>query len=193
MQEFKVKNIIIGRQFDNNENLQKIKEIIKEKKIRTIVAESGMQIKIEKDLYFDVLWPNNSERIEENSINNNALVCKLNFKKFNMLFTGDIEEEAERKILALVPENLIKAQVLKVGHHGSKSSSTEEFIKMVNPKIALIGVGENNKYGHPDNEVIERFKKMKCDVYRTDEVGEINLSINSDGKIKKCSNYVFKK
>lgn len=185
MQELKVKNVIIGKQFDDSENLQKFIELVKQKKINVSVVEAGMQINVEKNLYFDVIWPDSNTVIEENSINNNALVCKLNYKNFNMLFTGDIEEEAEQKIIEMHSSSSIRAQVLKVGHHGSKSSSIKEFLELVNPKIALIGVGANNKYGHPNNEVIERLKVLNCDIYRTDEMGEISLKINSNGEIKK--------
>ena len=80
-----------------------------------------------------------------------------------MLFTGDIEEIAERKILNNYKSNLsvLKATVLKVGHHGSKTSSIQEFIEAVKPKIALIGVGENNKFAHPNDDVIERLEKLR--------------------------------
>ena len=80
-----------------------------------------------------------------------------------MLFTGDIEEIAEKKILNLYKDNADKLNttVLKVAHHGSKSSSTEEFLKVVNSKVAIIGVGENNMFGHPNNEVLERLQSFR--------------------------------
>ena len=79
-----------------------------------------------------------------------------------MLFTGDIEKEAEQKLLNLYKKtNRLKATVLKVPHHGSKTSTTGEFLKAVTPKIALIGVGENNLFGHPNGEVLERLKQIR--------------------------------
>ena len=101
--------------------------------------------------------------IEENMLNNNAMVMKLQYKSFSMLFTGDIEEIAEKKILNLYKGNADKLNttVLKVAHHGSKSSSTEEFLKVVNSKVAIIGVGENNMFGHPNNEVLERLQSFR--------------------------------
>lgn len=80
-----------------------------------------------------------------------------------MLFTGDIEETAEEKIIEKYKNNIkiLNSVILKVSHHGSKTSSTEEFINAVNPKIGLIGVGKNNKFGHPNNEVIERLKNNR--------------------------------
>lgn len=164
LEELKVKNVIIGQQFDDSENLRKFLEIINEKNIKVNVVEAGNRIYIEKNLYFDVLWPGSNQEISENSINNNALVCKLNYKNFTMLFTGDIEEEAEKVLVSKYDGmNILKSTVLKVAHHGSKSSSTEEFLNLVQPKIALIGVGENNLYGHPNPEVLTMLTNLRCE------------------------------
>lgn len=134
-----MKNVIIGKQFENSVNYQGFLNIVKEKKVKVSRVEIGQKINIEKDLYFDVLWPNSEKVINDNSINNNSLVCKLIYKNFSMLFTGDIEEVAENKILQEYNNtNILKSTILKVAHHGSKSSSQEEFIREVQPQIALI-------------------------------------------------------
>lgn len=161
MQEIKVKNAIIGKQYESCENYEKFVKIVKEKKINVEVVEAGQRINIEKNLYFDILWPSSENMISDNAINNNSLVCKLTYKNFSILFTGDIEELAEEKILEEVNNNLLKSDVLKVAHHGSNTSSTQEFIEKVDPKIALIGVGENNKFGHPNGDVLNRFNELR--------------------------------
>ena len=120
--------------------------------IPIIVVEKGDIINIERDLKIRILFPTN-ELIEENVLNNNSVVAKLEYKKFSMLFTGDIEKIAEEKLLKNISNNLLKTDILKVAHHGSKTSSIQEFVKKVQPKIALIGVGKNNKFKHPDSEV----------------------------------------
>ena len=79
---------------------------------------------------------------------------------------------------------MLKSTVLKVSHHGSKTSTNEEFLKSVNPKIALIGVGENNKFGHPNTEVIKRINKYGVKIYRTDTDGEISIKIKKNKNIK---------
>ena len=143
----------------------------------TIEAEN--KIDIEKNLYFNILWPSSLNAISENSINNNALVCKLCYKKFSILFTGDIEEEAEKVLVSKYSKNgTLKSLVLKVAHHGSKSSSTKEFLELVKPKIALIGVGCNNLYGHPSISTIKSLEDMNIKIYRTDLNGEIIISTN---------------
>lgn len=163
MQEIKVNNVIISKQAENSENFEKLVEIVQNKKINLILVNKGDKIKIEKDLYFDVLWPDSKNFITENPLNNNSIVCKLYYKDFSMLFTGDIEEEAEKEILNLYKNNpnILNSTILKVGHHGSKTSSTQGFIDIVKPPIALIGVGKNNKFGHPNNEVIERLENLR--------------------------------
>lgn len=162
MQEIKIKNIVIGKQFENSDNLQEILKIAKEKKSKVKIVEAGERIKIENNLYFDVLWPEQEKEITENILNNNSLIAKLVYKSFSMLFTGDIEEIAEKQILKDDKKSkLLKSTILKVAHHGSKTSSIQEFLEKVKPKIALIGVGENNKFGHPNNQVLERLNKLR--------------------------------
>ena len=98
---------------------------------------------------------------------------------FSMLFTGDVEKIAEDRVYELYKNtDKLNATVLKVAHHGSKTSSTENFLDLVNPKIAVIGVGENNKFGHPNIDVIKRLKKYTNFIYRTDEMGEISIMVN---------------
>lgn len=163
MQELEVRQVIVAKQGETSEHYGNFKKIVKEKKIKVVVVEKGERIKIEKDLYFDILWPNNSNFISENVLNNNSIACKLCYENFSMLFTGDIEEIAERKILQEYKNNIhvLSSTILKVGHHGSKTSSTQDFLNAVKPKLALIGVGENNKFGHPSDEVVERLDKIR--------------------------------
>ncbi len=139
--------------------------------------EAGNRINIEKNLFFDILWPSKNETVSKNVINNNALVCKMVSKKVTMLFTGDIEQEAEKAILNKYKANIgiLKSDILKVAHHGSKTSSTKEFLEAVKPNTAVIGVGKNNNFGHPNKSVLERLKRLGCRIYRTDESGEIIL------------------
>ena len=162
MKNLKVKNVIIGKQFEDSENLQEFLKIAKEKNVKVNVVEAGDKISIEKNLYFHVLWPDSSNIITEKILNNNALVCKLYYKNFSMLFTGDIEEVAEKELIKkYADKNVLDSMVLKVAHHGSKTSSIKEFVDLVKPKIAVIGVGKNNLYGHPSSEVIERLSDMR--------------------------------
>lgn len=192
MKKMKIKNVIIGEQYKTYENYKEFLEIVKEKKTNVKVVNAESKIKIEDKIYFDVLWPNKKNMISKNAINNNSLVCKLVYKDFSMLFTGDIEEVAEKAILSeygRTGANILNSTILKVAHHGSKTSSTIEFINAVNPKYALIGVGKNNKFGHPSDITISNLQSLNVQIYRTDQVGEIMIKTNGEKcKIEKFIN-----
>ena len=140
LKEFKVKNVIIGKQFEKCENYEKFMEIAKDKKLKIYVVEAGQKINIEKDIYFDILWPSSENIIKENSINNNSLICKLIYKEFSILFTGDIEKIAEEEILDKYKNNIkkLKSNIIKIPHHGSSTSSSIDFLNAISPQIALI-------------------------------------------------------
>ena len=210
MEELKIKKIIISKQSEDSENFQRFKQIVNKRKIPVIIVGQEVLdttknkninsnksiesndiickdiIQIEKDLYFEILWPDNQNLLNENSLNNNSIVTKLHYKKFSMLFTGDIEKIAEKQIIEEYKNNLqiLNSTVLKVAHHGSKTSSIQEFIEAVKPKISIIGVGENNKFGHPNDDVIARLQNIGSKIYRTDKMGEISIAVNNKGIIK---------
>lgn len=192
MQEIKVNNIIIGKQYKSSENYEEFIKIIKEKKINVKIVEGGEKVSIEDNLYFDIIWPFSDNMISDNSINNNSLVCKLNYKNYSMLFTGDIEAIAEKAILKKYSKNLniLKSDILKVAHHGSKTSSITEFIEKIKSKYAIIGVGEDNKFGHPSDSTIQNLEKANIRIYRTDKMGEIEIKTNGKeikiNKFLKC-------
>ena len=161
LEELKVGQIFISKQGETSDNYEAFLEIVAEKNLKVQEVKMGDKMTI-GDVTFHILWPTENH-IEENILNNNAMVMKLQYKSFSMLFTGDIEEVAEKKMLDTYKNHLdmLKATVLKVAHHGSKSSSTEEFLKAVNSKVAMIGVGENNMFGHPNNAVLERLQAFR--------------------------------
>lgn len=139
MEKIKVKNVIIGKQFETCDNYEEFVRIVKEKKIKVSVVEAGQNLNIEQDLYFNIVWPDSQDKINDNVLNNNSLVCKLVYKDFSCIFTGDIEETAEKSLLNKYKDtNVLRSTILKVAHHGSKSSSIEKFIKNIDPKIAII-------------------------------------------------------
>lgn len=183
LEELKVEKVIICEQ-EENENYRRFKEIVKNKKIKVYVVKKGDNVKIEENILLNILWPKD-EKIKENAINNNSIVAKLNYKSFSILLTGDIEKIAENEILKEYENsNILNANILKVAHHGSKSSSINEFLEKVKPQIALIGVGEKNTFGHPNEGVLKRLENINTKIYRTDKKGEITIKINRKGCIK---------
>lgn len=180
LEEIKVEKVLIAKQEEQSENYKRFFNIVKEKNIPVIVGKRGDKINIEKDLYLDILFPE-SEQIEENMINNNSLVFNIHYNNFSMLFTGDIEEIAEKRIIEITNKSRLKADIIKIPHHGSKTSSTRELLEIVLPKIALIGVGKDNLFGHPSSETIDKLNELKIKTYRTDINGEIMINVNKSG------------
>ena len=161
LENLKVKNIIIGKQDSEYDNCKKFLELAKSKKVNVISVKAGDFVKIDKYSCFQILWPDVNKMIADNGINNNSILAKLVYGDFSMLFTGDIEEKAEKEILEKYKDtDVLNCDILKVAHHGSKSSSIQEMLEKNTPKIAVIGVGEN-KYGHPNVDVISRLESLR--------------------------------
>ncbi len=161
------------------------KSLIQKEGAEIIIAKSGQVIKA-GDAHFNILYPFESlEDQKLKNINNTSIVNNLVFRENSFLFTGDTFKSVERK---LVNKGVfLESDVLKVGHHGSKTSSSEEFIEAVCPKIAIIQCGKNNRYGHPYPETLAILKKYDIKVLRTDQDGDIKIV--SDGVNYGFSNF----
>lgn len=161
MSELEIKKVFIASQGEDSLNYRKFVEIVNKRNIKVQKIKIGERIKLENDLYINVLWPADDKLITQNTLNNNSIVMKLEYKDFSCLFTGDIEKIAEQELLKTLDKNELKSTILKVAHHGSKTSTTQQFLEAVKPQIVLIGVGENNKFGHPNKEVLERLELLR--------------------------------
>lgn len=115
------------------------------------------------------------------NVNNKSIVFKLVYGGFSMLFMADAESEVEKELLEEDAD--LFADVLKIGHHGSKTSTTDEFLDMVNPKYAVVSCGNGNDYNHPYGAVTKRFEDKNIPLYRTDELGDIVITVKDDGEI----------
>ena len=153
---------------------------LKKKDLKITVAKLGAKsINLGDDIKAEFLAP-----IKDNydNLNNYSAVLKITHGDNSFLFTGDAEKESERE---MIQNNLdLKADVLKLGHHGSSTSTSQEFLDKVNPSIVVASLGKGNDYGHPHKETLTKIKNKNLTFYRTDESGSIVLE--SDGKdIKK--------
>lgn len=118
----------------------------------------------------------------EEDLNASSIVLRLDFMDNSFLFTGDATSENEKEMLS----KNVQVDVLKVGHHGSKGSTSDKFLNKVNPKFAVISVAEKNDYGHPHQKVLEKLEKMDIKVYRTDVNGTIIMESNGKNISVKC-------
>lgn len=139
VEKLNVKNLVISKQAEKSEECSQMLDVARRNNLKIIIVEVEHTLKIEKNLSFSILWPDSQNSISENALNNNSIVAKLTYGKFQMLFTGDIEQLAEEKIVEKYGDKL-KSTILKIAHHGSNTSSIEGFINVVRPQIALIGV-----------------------------------------------------
>ncbi|MFD3156031.1 ComEC/Rec2 family competence protein [Haloimpatiens sp. FM7330] len=162
------------KKISSTKTYKKMISSLRKKKLKIHVAKAGVSLNLGKNTICEMLSPNNSKYEDTN---NYSPIMKLAYKNKNFIFTGDAEALSEQEVLS---ENYdISADVLKVGHHGSVSSTSIDFLKNVNPKIAVISCGKNNKYGHPHKETLSKLKGFNCKIYRTDLNGDILIS--SDG------------
>lgn len=171
-----LEKLSIGAMIVNRTSLNDdIMKVINEKKIPFIVGHRDIDINYE-NINLDFLWPYYKENYRINE-NNNSLVSKVSIYDKTLLFTGDIEKEAEEK---LIKDRLNEVDFLKVAHHGSSTSSTKAFIQLASPKFSIISVGRNNNFGHPNYKTINTLKSENSKIYRTDEMGRILVSLDKD-------------
>src|SRR3989344_144084 len=169
--------IASGRKGESDAYLSLV-EIIKDKKIPYIALIEGRVIRY-KDLSLEVLSPS-LKNLSSSELNDTSLVILLKDGDLKVLYTGDIGANVEKE---LADQYDLSAQVLKVGHHGSRFSSSKEFLQELKPKIAIIEVGEKNTYGHPTSAVLGRLADVGAQVFRTDVNGLMGLILEA-GKLK---------
>ncbi|MFH1656589.1 MAG: ComEC/Rec2 family competence protein [Candidatus Nealsonbacteria bacterium] len=180
LKRYKVKNILwTGVVRDTNEWKEWVRLIEKEG-ADIKIAQAGQRIILQEEplIFIDVLYPFESlEGQEVKYANETSIVANLFYQDVSFLFTGDIPKKIENQ---LVENNVyLKSDILKVAHHGSKTSSSDEFIENVLPKLAIISVEKDNQYGHPHIEVLSRLQEFDIQVLRTDLNGDIKIL--SDG------------
>lgn len=152
------------------------KKIVENKNIPVYIAQIGEVIELDKEINLVVLHPSNNlnnKKFEKS--NNTSMVTQLVYKDFELLLTGDIEREVEQALVGLGIN--LNSDILKVAHHGSKTSTTKNFVKAVNPIVAVISAGKDNFYNHPHREVLENLAGIP--IFITGQDGDIKVL--SDG------------
>ncbi|EGT4598131.1 TPA: MBL fold metallo-hydrolase [Clostridioides difficile] len=175
IKKFNVNSIYMPEQSTDSEAYQNLINSCMDKNLSIQYLYKNDILNIDNNINIYVLSPS---YIQEES-NLNSIVFKLTFNDNSFLFMGDAEEENEKEILHSFKLNNIN--FIKIGHHGSNSSSSLEFIKKISPDIAAISCGYKNQYGHPHRKVIDNLKQNHVSIYRTDRIGDIVFY--SDGEI----------
>ena len=155
----------------NTKTYESLLESISNKGLKIKSAKAGTSVLKEGDLEINVLAP---VTIYEDDLNNCSIILKITYKDRSFLFTGDAEEKEFEEVYLNM-----SADVLKVAHHGSRTSTTKEILDRINPEIAVISLGADNEYGHPHKSTIKYLNKQECEIYRTDE--DHTIKISTDG------------
>ncbi|HHY41549.1 MAG TPA: MBL fold metallo-hydrolase [Thermoanaerobacterales bacterium] len=172
---FDIGKIYMPKATTTTKTFEDVLTAVRNKGLKITAAVGGTSINFSPDTKVEVLAPNSNEYKD---LNNYSAVIKLIYGNVAFLFTGDAEHISENEMLAGNYD--LRADILKVGHHGSNSSTTDAFLAAVNPSYAVICVGKGNDYGHPHKEVLDRLSKAGIKVYRTDESGTV--TITTDGE-----------
>jgi competence protein ComEC len=144
---------------------------IEARKIDYRLAADWRTLYISKQVGFEVLWPPEDYSPSEEGLNDGSLVLRVRYGGVSLLLAGDIEAEAEARLLAAHLD--LKSTVLKVAHHGSADGTSNEFLQLVQPEYAVVSVGMDNPYGHPAGAVLRRLRAVGAEVYRTDRHGTV--------------------
>ncbi len=173
MNEFTVKELYMPTKTTTTKIFQSMVETAQQRGVSVTPAKVGDTFTI-GDANLQILFPDR----EYKSLNNNSVTIQLSLGGKTFLFTGDNEKESEAIILSNFG-NALKSDVFQAGHHGSNTSNTAEFLQAVSPSIIVISCGQNNSYGHPHEEVLQRFDQLGAAIYRTDLDGNIVIAIDN--------------
>ncbi|MBI2042002.1 MAG: MBL fold metallo-hydrolase [Candidatus Nealsonbacteria bacterium] len=186
LKSYNVKNILWTGIVRDTAEYREWQKLIKEEGAGIVIAKAGMcalsdsaqSCALSESAHVDILYPFESlEGKELKDSNDTSIIAKLVFGKISFLFTGDATQSVEKELVRGPTPHNLDSDVLKVGHHGSKTSTSKEFVKAVSPEVAVISAGKNNSYGHPHREVLDNLAGIN--ILRTDLDGDIKII--SDG------------
>ncbi len=187
MEAMPVKEVIDPAIVHTTKTFEDYLTIIDKKNIKFTEGRAGMTRNLGGGTKMQILHPSSPS---SSSLNDASIVVQITFGKVSFMLTGDAEQASERQILGKGYD--LNSTILKVGHHGSRTSTTESFLKAVNPKVAVIMAGRNNQYGHPHDETLARLAASKVDIYRTDQHGTVVITTNGqtfDVNVKQAYQY----
>ena len=179
-ERYEVKNIVEAKESYNSGEFKAWEEAVRNENANNLEAIAGKEIDLGGGAIITILHPFRSVAgTSPSNPHDDVVVAMLRYGEFEAILTGDMEAKVERRLILEGYD--LDSDVLKAGHHGSKTSSSEEFLTAVSPEVAVIQVGAKNRYGHPSPEILERLDNYGIKVYRNDLGGDIKLV--SDGNL----------
>ena len=184
-ENFRVRGAFFGRTPPKNAEFTELQSVLTRKKVPSIILSRGDVLTF-GDVKIEILYPAADNSSEAVSDNNHSLVLRIVYGAKKILLTGDIEREAENEL----DQNpaFLQSDIVKVAHHGSRTSSTAEFIRATGAEYAIIPVGRRSMFGHPHEEVVERWKNSGAKIYATGESGTV--SISTDGRSLEIQTFI---
>ena len=169
LERVSVKEIWLSDALDTSESALRLAQTLKTTDAEVNYVRHGVSMEL-GDAWISVLYPLAEDGADGNE---NSIVLKLHYGEIDVLFTGDAGAEQEKRLLETYGTSQLACDLYKVGHHGSNTSSSKEFLEAIRPRYAVISCGASNSYGHPTGEVLARLEGVGAEVLRTDLVGEI--------------------
>lgn len=171
MDNFEVDQILMGDLPYNTKTYEDVITAADTNNVELIYPQDGDFFEFESGIILELLLP--SDDFESSDVNDDSIVCRVDIGETSILYTGDMEKALEAELLWQITD----VDILKVGHHGSTTSSTQDLLDKSLPEIAVISCGVSNKYGHPNIDVIERLTAMDVEIRRTDLEGTVLIEI----------------
>jgi len=168
---YKVDSVFESGTLTDSKTYQNLKDEINKNNIPSILARRGMKLNLGGGVFIDILFPD--RYVSSWSTNDGSIVARLTYGDTKIMLTGDASVKTEKIILEENSQEQLKSNILKVGHHGSRTSTSLEFLKVINPSYAFISDGKDNKYGHPHKEILDELNQFGAKVLRTDLLGAI--------------------
>ena len=178
LKNYKVGKVFEPGTFNDSKTYQNLEAEIKRQNIPDILVRRGMRLDIGGGSAIDILFPDRD--VSTWSSNDGSVVARLSYGKTSVMLTGDATTLTEKIILSENFPAKLQSGILKIGHHGSRTSTSASFVKAVTPVYAMISDGKNNKYGHPHKETLDTLASFRTKILRTDLLGTIIM--NSDGQ-----------
>jgi beta-lactamase superfamily II metal-dependent hydrolase len=178
LENYTVSYIFESGTSSDSQTFKNFKNLVKEKNIKDVLAKKGTRIDLGAGAYLEILFPDRD--VSSWETNAGSIVARVVYGENSVMLTGDAPVETENIILSENSPESLQSDILKLGHHGSKTSTSSDFLKAVNPDYGIISVGLNNKYKHPSTNILSSLTNFGVQVFRTDQDGIIEVKL--DGK-----------
>lgn len=181
LKKYKVGGVFEPGTFNSSQTYKELQDEIARQKVPHFLARQGTKIEIGDGAYIEILFPDRD--VIDFSTNDGSVVARLVYGVNSIMLTGDATTVTEQFVIHSNSGEKLKSDILKVGHHGSRSSTSNAFLKLVQPQYAIISVGKDNSYGHPHQITLDTLQYYGIQILRTDEVGTITFTCD---KIEAC-------